>query len=239
MVFYVLGFLVPYIISLSSSNAFFLNIFYIVMLFTQIFFMIFEAMQVKEQKWEYFQDPWNIIDSSQFLMFFILYCIKMKNQFQSDSLLEILLQSAILLQSFGKMTYFMRVFESFNMTYTIMTLVVKEIKFIGVVAFLLLLAFTKQQTVMHYGVNDPEGEYKGLDSVFLKLIVQSYKSAKGEVSIPHLDEQMTARTNDTLFYRDIMMGLNFAVWLLQEGAFIFLSALFFGQVYQYCEKYLP
>lgn len=239
MVFYVIGFLLPYIISLSSNNAFFLNIFYIIMLFTQIFFMIFEGMQMKEQKWDYFNDIWNLIDSTQFLMFLTLYYIKMKNQFQSDSMFEILMQSAILLQSFGKMTYFMRVYESINMTYTIMNLVVREVKFLGMIAFLLLLAYTKQFTVMHYGINDPEGEYKGLNSQFLKLIIQSYKSIKGEVSIPHLDEQMSARTKDTLLYRDIMMSLNFVVWVMQEATFVFLSAFFFAQVYQYCEKYLP
>lgn len=79
MAFYMIGFLIPYIITLNSSNLFFLNIFYILMLFTQIFFMIFEGMQVKEQQWEYIKDPWNIIDSMQFIMFFTLYCIKMKN----------------------------------------------------------------------------------------------------------------------------------------------------------------
>lgn len=51
---------------------------------------------MKEQGVEYIKDIWNIVDSSQFILFFILYCIKMKNQFQTDSMAEILIQSAVL-----------------------------------------------------------------------------------------------------------------------------------------------
>lgn len=187
MAFYIIGFLIPYIITLQTDNVFFLNIFYIIMLFTQIFFMVFEAMQVKEQKWDYFKDIWNLIDLTQFLMFFILYCTKMKNQFQTDSFTEILIQSAVLLQCFGKMMYFVRVFESFNLTYILMYHVARDVYCIGIIAGMFLLSFTKQFTVMHYGVNDPDDEYKGIDSRFMRLIIQSYKSAKGEVSVPKLD----------------------------------------------------
>ena len=81
MLFYVVGFLIPFILSLSVTFAFFLNILYNICLFTQVWFIIFECMQIKEQKLGYFMDFWNILDSSQFLLFFTLYCIKMKNQF--------------------------------------------------------------------------------------------------------------------------------------------------------------
>lgn len=50
---------------------------------------------------------------------------------------------------------------------------------------------------------------------------------------------MTARTEGTWVYRDIMKGLNLSVWLAQELTFIFLSALFFASVQSYCEKYFP
>jgi hypothetical protein len=96
MLFYVAGFLIPFVLSLSCTFAFFLNILYNICLFTQIWFIIFEGMQMKEQKLEYFYDFWNILDSSQFLLFFALYCIKMKNQFQTDSMLEIFISSFLL-----------------------------------------------------------------------------------------------------------------------------------------------
>lgn len=72
---------------------------------------------MKEQKLEYFMDFWNILDSSQFIFFFTLYCIKMKNQFMTDSLFEIIVSALLLFQSFYKMIYFLRIYESFNNTY--------------------------------------------------------------------------------------------------------------------------
>jgi hypothetical protein len=78
---------------------------------------MFEFLQMKEQKLEYFMDFWNILDSSQFIFFFTLYCIKMKNQFMTDSLFEIIVSALLLFQSFYKMIYFLRIYESFNNTY--------------------------------------------------------------------------------------------------------------------------
>lgn len=52
-----------------------------------------------------------------------------------------------------------------------MLLVVKDIYCLGTIAGMLLLSFTKQFTVMHYGINDTEGEYSGINSTFMKLAV--------------------------------------------------------------------
>jgi hypothetical protein len=48
MIFYSFGFLLPFVLSLSCEIAFFLNILYNLCLFTQIWFIIFEGMQMKE-----------------------------------------------------------------------------------------------------------------------------------------------------------------------------------------------
>lgn len=117
MLFYVLGFLLPFIMTLSIEITFFLNILYNLCLFTQIWFMVFEFLQIREQKMAYFFDFWNILDCGQFIFFFTLYCIKMKNQFMTDSFFEILISALLLFQSFYKMIYFLRIFESFNNTY--------------------------------------------------------------------------------------------------------------------------
>lgn len=69
-------------------------------------------------------------------------------------------------------------------------LVATDVISYGVIAFLFLVAFTKQFTVMHLGINDANGEYASIGSPFVKLMVQTYKSARGEVVIPKLDENM-------------------------------------------------
>ena len=80
-IFYSLGFMVPFLISLSVDNIWVLNICYTLCFFTQIFFIMFEGIQFKEQGRAYFTDFYNIIDSSQFIFFVLLYFYKMVSQF--------------------------------------------------------------------------------------------------------------------------------------------------------------
>ena len=79
MIAYVGGFLVPFTLSLSSSNAFVLNLLYTCCLFFQIFFIIFEGIQLREQGLAYFADFWNLLETSQFVNFLVLYFIKMRS----------------------------------------------------------------------------------------------------------------------------------------------------------------
>jgi hypothetical protein len=65
-------------------------------LFTQIFFFMFELVQLKEQRLAYFTDVYNLVDTSQFAIFVLLYITKMLTQFSSDSLTEILMQAILL-----------------------------------------------------------------------------------------------------------------------------------------------
>lgn len=79
--FYVGGFMLPFVISISTDNLVILNVAYTLCFFTQIFFFLFELIQLKEQRLDYFKDFWNLIDTSQFVIFVLLYVIKMLSQF--------------------------------------------------------------------------------------------------------------------------------------------------------------
>lgn len=79
--FYVGGFMLPFLISISTDNLVILNVAYTLCFFTQIFFFLFELIQLKEQRLDYFKDFWNLIDTSQFVIFVLLYVIKMLSQF--------------------------------------------------------------------------------------------------------------------------------------------------------------
>ena len=81
LLFYVGGFMLPFVISISTDNLVILNVAYTLCFFTQIFFFLFELIQLKEQRLDYFKDFWNLIDTSQFVIFVLLYVIKMLSQF--------------------------------------------------------------------------------------------------------------------------------------------------------------
>ena len=74
--FYVVGFFLPFLFELSVDSIFLKNIAYLACFFTQTFFLLFEIIQVKEQKLDYFKDPFNWVDFTQFGFFVILWISK-------------------------------------------------------------------------------------------------------------------------------------------------------------------
>ena len=143
---YTLGFLLPFMLTLSIDNAFFLNLLYTLCLFTQFFLLIFEWQQIREQRLGYFKDKWNLIDSSQFFLFMLLYFIKMESQFQNDTMFEIMLQTVLLFHGFYKIFYFIRLWESCCFIVLMSTEIVKETFHFLIFLMILMVAFVKQFT---------------------------------------------------------------------------------------------
>lgn len=89
--FYVFGFVIPFILTMTIEWVLVLNILYSICLFVQLFFISFEWVQLKQQKWMYFTDPFNVNDFSQFLLFTYVYFYKMLTQFEGDNLVSMYL----------------------------------------------------------------------------------------------------------------------------------------------------
>jgi len=149
----------------------------------------------------------------------------MSSQFQTDSLFEILLQAILLLQSFNKVFYFIRIYEPFSFMLTMSFLIVKEIVPFLALCLIIMVALTKQYTVMHLGIT-VESEYLGIQSMFLKLMIQVYKSNSGDVNVPVLDADMLSRINESVLYGNIIFLFNIIIWVAQQCIFIFLGATF-------------
>lgn len=119
--FYVFGFVIPFILTMTIEWVLILNILYSICLFVQLFFISFEWIQLKQQHWMYFTDPFNVNDFSQFALFSYVYFYKMLTQFEGDNLVSMYLQAIILFQCFYKSFYFLRIYDSYmfllNMTY--------------------------------------------------------------------------------------------------------------------------
>jgi len=235
MALYVFGFLIPFTLSLSVKDKTWLNMFFVVCLMTQIFFISFEFAQLKEQRLNYFKDPWNLLDSSQFAFFILLFVIKMPSQFSTDSLPEIILQAFLLFQSFNKLFYFIRVFDSFSFITTMISLVIYELTPFMVMCFVLMTAICKLYIVQHMGVTGKE--YDNIQSPFVKMMIQSYKANKGDVNVPVLDSKMLTRVENDIVMSVLMKGLNIIIWSGQQCIFLLLGTTFTIQVVQSYEKY--
>jgi hypothetical protein len=96
----------------------------------------------------------------------------MWNQFQSDTLFEIILQAMLLFQSFYKVMYFVRIFDSIAFILSIMTNIAHE----SVPFILFLVAITvgiiKINAIFHVGYNDPtDGQFEENDLLTRSFIV--------------------------------------------------------------------
>lgn len=110
----------------------------------------------------YFKDFWNYIDISQFSIFAIIFSYRMLNQFKEVNTLISILNAILIVISLYKLMYFARVFAGVSFVLQICTNIAMEIipfvAFIGIV----LLVFTQAYMIAHMGINDSNGEYKGI-----------------------------------------------------------------------------
>lgn len=100
-----------------------------------------------------------------------------------------------------------------------------------------MMSISMQYISLHQGINDPNGEYTQLDSNFMKLMVQMYKSNKGDVNVPMVEEQMATRIKDVPFKANTITTLNLSVWVWQQLIFILIAAVFTYKIMIAYEKH--
>ena len=155
-----------------------------------MFFISFEWIQLKQQHWLYFTDPFNVNDFSQFVLFVYIYFYKMLTQFEGDNMLSMYLQALIIFQAFYKSFYFLRIYDNYmfilNMSYRLIRMLIPFFIFIGF-SFIYLC---KVEQSLGFGVHDPYHEFKDIPSKSLRLMFQDYRSANGQKVIPTLDSKL-------------------------------------------------
>lgn len=200
---------------------------------------MFEIIQIKEQKMEYFKDIYNLVDSSQFVFFILLYISKMVTQFQSNSIFEIFLESFIIVQAFYKIIYYVRIYDSFLFLITMVSKIFKDIIPFVIFIFVALMGFCKIFQVLQMGINDPEHEMAQIKSPMMKLMFQTYQATQGRKVAPVLNDQMNDRLADSPGVEMFMLLLVTIIWLACNSFFAFFGTTFMAQVYQAYEKYMP
>lgn len=171
--------MVPFIATMFMTSPFILSILYNICLFTQIFFIMFEGIQLREQRLEYFTDVWNLIDLSGFIMFVTLYVHKQLNSFESDTQFEQGLLGAVLFLGMNKCLQFMRYHDSFRFLFIMLSRVVGDITEFATICISLLIGFAVCFETMHLSINDPTGEYDSVHNQFVKQLMQIYKATQG------------------------------------------------------------
>jgi len=100
-----------------------------------------------------------------------LFINKLITQFQSDSFLEILFSALVLFLSIYKVMYFVRIYDQYNETITIINAIAIDMIPFGIVCLSLIFALSKIYQVLHMGVNDPQNLYASINSNLIKLFM--------------------------------------------------------------------
>lgn len=100
-----------------------------------------------------------------------------------------------------------------------------------------MMSICMQYTSLHISVNDPKGQYEQIESTFTKLMVQMYRSNKGDVNVPKLNDDMQNRVKDTPAIANFMLGLNLSVWTFQQIVFIMVGGIFTWRIMVAYEKF--
>lgn len=237
LMFFSLGFMIPFVATMFIESAFILSILYNICLFTQIFFILFETIQLKEQRLEYFTDIWNIIDITNFIMFVTLYVHKQLNSFESDTQMEQGLLGVNLFLGMNKTLQFLRYHDSFRFLFIMLTRVVGDIMEFAAICIGLLVGFAVCFETMHLSINDPNGEYKSVHSQFVKQLLQIYKASQGQKNTPTLSDDFNNKVKDNELEYWLSFGFLALVWLVSQGIFSFIGTMFLSQVYQAYEKH--
>lgn len=70
-------------------------------------------------------------------------------------------------------------------------------------------------TVLHLGVNDPDGEYEDIQSTFMKIMIQTYKSSAGGIIVPLIDADLDSRLVQAPYYENVIFFMITFLWAVQ------------------------
>ncbi|CDW85239.1 wd-40 repeat protein [Stylonychia lemnae] len=123
-----------------------------------LYFLIYEIQQIRVQRGDYFKDGWNYFDFTHILAY-TTYCIL---DFTNDAQVnQILIKILVIVLSFMKIFFFLRIYDGFSFLVQMMAGVFKDLKyfliffliFILQFGMIFLVLFKAQQIDEYNGVN--------------------------------------------------------------------------------------
>jgi len=236
---YLGGFVIPFLLSMSVESLPLLFVCYTVCLLTQIFFIVFEGIQLKAQRLEYFKDVYNVIQVSQFVAFVVLYGYKMLSHFERNGVFMVLLQTFVLLQSVSNTFYYLRIYKEYGFLLEMSTRIIHKLIPLAAYIAASLIGFSKVYQVLNMGISDPNDEMKDIQSPMFQMLFQTYRSTQGDKVVPSLAGAMADRLQASPAAQAILLAVISFVWLAQNSWFTFYGVQFLAQLFQAYEELYP
>lgn len=114
-----------------------------------------EFAQLKEQGLEYFKDYYNLVDSSQFVIFLLTFLIRVFST-NDDATLLILFEGILMFQSFNKVFYFVRIYDDFNFILIMASEIAYEVLPFATFTFGIMVGIAKIYEMLELDVNQSD-----------------------------------------------------------------------------------
>ncbi|CDW84948.1 UNKNOWN [Stylonychia lemnae] len=147
-----------------------------------IYFLIYEIQQIRVQKGEYFNDGWNYFDFSHILAF-TTFCIL---DFTSESQeYLILIKILVIVLSFMKLFFFLRIYDGFSFLVQMMAGVFKDLKYFMMFFIIIILQFGMIFLVLFQAKQIDE--YNGINK--LAYFLMAFRISSGDFQLDDYHSQ--------------------------------------------------
>jgi hypothetical protein len=187
-----------------------------------------EVIQMRDKGLkDYFSDNWNKVDMANFTIFMAYFSIRFYNadhdvvfgednvevdhdNVEAAGIRWILMRVLIFQTGFMRIMSFMRVYHSFGNLVELIGYCIKDVQFFTVYFILWIYYFSSQFQIA--GAKFEFGDYKGM-SEHLQYMVQVFRNAIGDISLPNYDVWLWYIDHDKPEIGYPMMALIWLVWL--------------------------
>ncbi|CDW74716.1 wd-40 repeat protein [Stylonychia lemnae] len=164
--------------------------------FVLIYFLIYEVQQVIIQRGNYFDDGWNYFDFSH-IASFTVYCILDFTAENQDNL--ILIKILVIILSFMKLFFFLRIYDGFSFLVQMMGGVFKDIKYFLSFFLIMILQFGMIFLVLFKA--DSIEEYNGVN--YFAYFLMAFRISSGDFNVDNYQKQ-----------GEILVIFSWIIWLI-------------------------
>ncbi|CDW87819.1 wd-40 repeat protein [Stylonychia lemnae] len=147
-----------------------------------IYFLIHEIRQLRIQRGNYFQDIWNYFDFSHIVIFICFCILEFTNE---DSDLLILNKVLLIILSFMKLFYFLRIYDGFSFLVQMMAGVFKDLKYF--ISFFLIFITLFGMIFLVLFKADSIDEYNGVNGIAYFLM--AFRISSGDFQLDDYQQQ--------------------------------------------------
>ncbi|CDW79849.1 wd-40 repeat protein [Stylonychia lemnae] len=161
-----------------------------------LFFLIYELKQISVQKGSYFSDGWNYFDFSHIIAYTTFCILDFTNE---DKINLILIKILVIVLTFMKLFFFLRIYDGFSFLVSMMAGVFKDLKYFLIFFIIFILQFGMIFLVLFKA--QQIDEYNGVNK--LAYFLMAFRISSGDFQLDDFHTQ-----------EDLLVVFTWIIWLI-------------------------